>query len=341
MDHAPLHPDEPAEGAPRPEDRHLPVMRDRVVDLLAPALEAAAAAGRTPIAVDGTLGMGGHTQAMLERFPTLRVVGIDRDPRALEMAAERLGALAERLVPFHGTYDEVPAALAEAGVAKADAALYDLGVSSYQLDDRERGFAYSYDAPLDMRMDTTARLSAATLVAELDEAELRRIIRLYGEERFASPIARAIVRARDEAPIETTGRLVEVIRSAVPVSAGAKGGHPAKRTFQALRIAVNEELDILDAAVPAILDALEIGGRLVVMSYHSLEDRIAKRHISAWAASTAPPGFPVVLPEHEPVVKVLTRGTEKPTSREIAENRRASSAKVRAVEKIRASRTSA
>lgn len=332
---------DPAEGAaPRPEDRHVPVMRDRVVDLLAPGVQAAADAGRLPVALDGTLGMGGHTEALLRRFPDLRVIGIDRDPNALDMAAERLGELGERLVPFHGTYDEVPEALEAAGVEKVDAALYDLGVSSYQLDDRERGFAYSYDAPLDMRMDTTAARSAATLVAELDEEELRLLIRRDGEERYAGPIARAIVRAREQAPIETTGRLVDVIREVVPVSAGAKGGHPAKRTFQALRIAVNEELDILDAAVPAVLDALHVGGRLVVMSYHSLEDRIAKRHLSAWAASTAPPGFPVVLPEHEPVVRMLTRGTEKPTSGEIAENRRASSAKVRAVEKIRASRAS-
>lgn len=339
MDHAPRHPDEPSDL--RPEDRHVPVMRDRVVDLLAPGVEAARAAGRVPVALDGTLGMGGHTEALLARFEDLRVIGVDRDPHALAMAAERLGPLAERLVPFHGTYDQVPEAMAAAGVETVDAALYDLGVSSYQLDDRDRGFAYSYDAPLDMRMDTTAERSAATLVAELSEEELRRIIRRDGEERFAAPIARAIVRAREEAPILTTGRLVDVIREVVPVSAGAKGGHPAKRTFQALRIAVNEELDILDAAIPAILDALAVGGRLVVMSYHSLEDRITKGHVSAWAASTAPPGFPVVLEEHEPVVRVLTKGTEKPTSDEIAENRRASSAKVRAVEKIRTSRTTA
>ncbi|MCG7422414.1 16S rRNA (cytosine(1402)-N(4))-methyltransferase RsmH [Micrococcus porci] len=326
---------------PLPRDRHVPVMRDRVVDLLAPAVEAAAAAGRTPVAVDGTLGMGGHTEVLLRRFPTLRVVGIDRDPNALAMAQERLGPLAERLVPFHGTYDQVPEALAAAGAERMDAALYDLGVSSYQLDARERGFAYSYDAPLDMRMDTTAPVTAADLVAELDEQSLRRIIRRDGEDRFAGPIARAIVRAREEEPILTTGRLVDVIRAVVPVSAGNKGGHPAKRTFQALRIAVNEELDILDAAVPAVLDALEVGGRLVVMSYHSLEDRIAKRHLQEWAASTAPPGFPVELPEHRPLVKVLTRGTEKPTEEEIEENRRASSAKVRAVEKIRTSRTTA
>ncbi len=331
------HPDTDV-AALRPEDRHLPVMRDRVIDLLAPAVEASRRAGRRPIAVDGTLGMGGHTQEMLRRFEDLVVVGIDRDPNALEMAVERLGGLSARLVPFHGTYDQVAGALAAAGVERMDAALYDLGVSSYQLDARERGFAYSYDAPLDMRMDTHAGYSAADLVAEAEEAELRRIIRRYGEERFAGPIARAIVRARGEGPLTTTGALVEVIRSAVPVAAGAKGGHPAKRTFQALRIAVNDELDLLEAAVPAVLDRLQIGGRAVVMSYHSLEDRITKRHLGEWSTSTAPPNFPVVLEEHEPVVRILTRGTEKPTSAEIAENPRASSVKVRAAEKIRKSR---
>ncbi|MGJ5590827.1 16S rRNA (cytosine(1402)-N(4))-methyltransferase RsmH [Micrococcus lylae] len=322
----------------RPEDRHLPVMLDRVIDLLAPAVQAARDAGRTPIAVDGTLGMGGHTQQMLRRFEDLVVVGIDRDPHALRMAGERLEGLADRLIPFHGTYDQVPEALAAAGVDRMDAALYDLGVSSYQLDARERGFAYSYDAPLDMRMDTDAAYTAADLVAEAEESELRSLIRRYGEEKFAGPIARAIVRARAERALTTTGELVDVIRSAVPVAAGAKGGHPAKRTFQALRIAVNDELDLLEAAVPAVLDRLHVGGRVVVMSYHSLEDRIAKRHLGEWATSTAPPNFPVVLEEHEPVVKILTRGTEKPTSGEIAENPRASSVKVRAAEKIRKSR---
>lgn len=333
-----MHHVQDGQSALRPEQRHVPVMRDRVIDLLAPAVEAARAAGRTPLAVDGTLGMGGHTEQMLRRFDDLVVVGIDRDPQALQMAGERLAGLAERLVPFHGTYDQVPQALAAAGADRMDAALYDLGVSSYQLDARERGFAYSYDAPLDMRMDTDAEYTAADLVAEVDEAELRRIIRRYGEEKFAAPIARAIVAARAERALTTTGELVEVIRSAVPVAAGAKGGHPAKRTFQALRIAVNEELDLLEAAVPAVLDRLYVGGRAVLMSYHSLEDRIVKRHLSAWSTSTAPPHFPVVLEEHEPVTRVLTRGTEKPTATEIEQNPRASSVKVRAAEKIRKSR---
>ena len=323
-------------GQPRPEDRHLPVMRDRVVDLLAPAVQAALEAGRTPVAVDGTLGMGGHTEALLTRFPHLRVIGIDRDVHAQAMAVERLGPLAERLIPFHGTYDRVPEAMAAAGVTKVDAALYDLGVSSYQLDDRERGFAYSYDAPLDMRMDDTAERSAATLVAELDEQELRRIIRRDGEERFAGPIARAIVRARDEAPIETTGRLVEVIRSAVPVAAGATGGHPAKRTFQALRIEVNDELRGWEQAVTSALDSLAVGGRLAVLSFHSLEDRITKRAFATASASTAPPGLPVELPEHRPEFALVARGAAVPSEDELARNPRSASVRLRVIERTRA-----
>ena len=190
-------------------------------------------------------------------------------------------------------------------------------------------------------MDTTGGITAADVVNEYDEDRLRRIIRSWGEEKFAGRIASAIVRARQDAPFETTGRLVEVIRSAVPAAAGRSGGHPAKRTFQALRIEVNEELDVLEETLPAAMRALSVGGRLVVMSYHSLEDRIAKKAITAQSTSTAPPGFPVELEEHEPVVRVLTRGVDKPTEKEIEENPRASSAKVRAIEKIRPSRSTA
>ncbi|MGM7667534.1 16S rRNA (cytosine(1402)-N(4))-methyltransferase RsmH [Microbacterium sp. A93] len=316
-------------------------MQDRVLDLLSPGLEAARNAGRIPVYLDGTLGMGGHAEAVLTRHPDTVVVGIDRDTEALRLAGERLSWAGDRLRPWHGTYDRVGEALAAAGFQQADAMLYDLGVSSYQLDERERGFAYSYDAPLDMRMDTTAPLTAADVVNEYDEDRLRRIIRTWGEEKFAGRIASALVRARSGTPFQTTGQLVEVIRGAVPVAAGKTGGHPAKRTFQALRIEVNEELDVLEEAVPAALRGLSIGGRLVVMSYHSLEDRITKRAIMADASSLTPPGFPVELEEHAPVVKVLTRGVDKPTEKEIKENPRASSAKVRAVEKIRASRSTA
>ena len=314
-------------------------MRDRVLDLLSPGLEAARQAGRRPVALDGTLGMGGHAEEILRRHPDAVVVGIDRDTEALRLATERLAWAGDRLRPWHGTYDGVAEALAAAGVSEADAMLFDLGVSSYQLDERDRGFAYSYDAPLDMRMDTTAGLTAADVVNEYDEDRLRRLIRAWGEEKFAGRIAAAIVRARQDEPFESTGRLVEVIRSAVPAAAGRTGGHPAKRTFQALRIEVNEELEVLEAALPAAMRALTVGGRLVVMSYHSLEDRITKRAITEQSTSTAPPGFPVELEEHAPVVRVLTRGVDKPTDQEIEENPRASSAKVRAIEKIRASRS--
>ncbi|WP_210417166.1 16S rRNA (cytosine(1402)-N(4))-methyltransferase RsmH [Citricoccus sp. SGAir0253] len=316
-------------------------MRSRVLDLLSPGLDAARAAGRRPVALDATLGMGGHAEAVLTRHPDALVVGIDRDTEALRLAGERLHWAGDRLHPWHGTYDGVAEALADAGVREADAMLFDLGVSSYQLDERGRGFAYSYDAPLDMRMDTTGGLTAADVVNTYEEDRLRRIIRSWGEERFAGRIASAIVRAREEEPFTTTGRLVEVIRGVVPVAAGRSGGHPAKRTFQALRIEVNEELDVLEAALPAALRALSVGGRLVVMSYHSLEDRITKKALTAQSVSTAPPGFPVELEEHAPVVKVLTRGVDKPTPEEIEENPRASSAKVRAVEKIRPSRSTA
>lgn len=323
------------------QNRHVPVMQDRVLDLMSPGLEAARRAGRTPVYLDGTLGMGGHAEAVLERHPDAVVVGIDRDTEALRLATERLAWAGDRLRTWHGTYDEVGEALAAGGFREADAMLYDLGVSSYQLDERGRGFAYSYDAPLDMRMDTTGGITAADVVNDYDEDRLRRIIRAWGEEKFAGRIASAIVRARAESPFTSTGPLVEVIRGAVPVAAGKTGGHPAKRTFQALRIEVNEELDVLEDALPAALQHLAVGGRLVVMSYHSLEDRITKRAIMADATSTAPPGFPVELEEHAPVVKVVTRGVDKPTEKEIEQNPRASSAKVRAVEKIRASRSKA
>lgn len=318
-------------------DRHVPVMLDRVLDLMEPGIEHARAQGRAPVALDGTLGMGGHTEALLRRHDDLIVVGIDRDTQALQLATDRLSWAGDRLRTWHGTYDQVPEALESAGLDGVDAALYDLGVSSFQLDERERGFAYSYDAPLDMRMDSTAELTAATVVNTYAEADLKRIIRAWGEERFAGRIASAIVRARQDEQFTGTGRLVEVIRGAVPAAAGKSGGHPAKRTFQALRIEVNEELDVLERALPAIMDALNLGGRLVVMSYHSLEDRITKSQMTALAKSTAPPGFPIELEEHAPVVKMLTRGVDKPTQHEIEENPRASSAKVRALEKIRTS----
>lgn len=320
-------------------ERHVPVMADRVIDLLAPAVAVARHDQRQPVLVDATLGMGGHTELMLNRFDDALVIGIDRDTEALGLASERLATFSDRFRTFHGTYDQIPEALAAAQVPAADGYLYDLGVSSYQLDERDRGFAYSYDAPLDMRMDPTASFSAAHVVNDYDQKQLEHIIRRYGEEKFARRIATAIAERRKTQRFETTGDLVEVIRQAVPVAAGRSGGHPAKRTFQALRIEVNEELNILRDALPAALAGLHVGGRMVVMSYHSLEDRITKKAFQQEATSLTPPDFPVELEEHAPVVKVLTRGTEQPTEEEIAQNPRAASAKVRAVEKIRPTRS--
>jgi 16S rRNA (cytosine1402-N4)-methyltransferase len=316
-------------------DRHVPVLRERSVALLAPAVSAALEAGRRPVVVDATLGMGGHSETMLEAFPTAHLVGIDRDPQALSLAGARLSRFDERLDLVHAVYDEIGDALADLGIEGVDAVLFDLGVSSLQLDERERGFAYSYDAPLDMRMDTTTGSTAAHIVNTYSRDELLRIIRTWGEEKFAGRISSAIVEARAAAPLTTTGQLVEVIRSVVPASAARTGGHPAKRTFQALRIEVNEELTVLARAVPAAIDALTVGGRIVALSYHSLEDRIVKAAFAAGGKSSAPVGFPVELEEHKPYLRLLTRGTEAPTEQEIQENPRAASAKLRAVEKIK------
>ncbi|GAA4472067.1 16S rRNA (cytosine(1402)-N(4))-methyltransferase RsmH [Enteractinococcus fodinae] len=327
------------QAAANAAQRHVPVMADRVVDLLVPGLAHARQQNRQPVIVDATLGMGGHTQLMLERFDDVLVIGIDRDTEALSLAGERLASFAERFVPFHGTYEQIPQALSAGGVEAADGYLFDLGVSSYQLDERERGFAYSYDAPLDMRMDPTARFTAADVVNEYDQHQLERLIRRYGEEKFARRIAMAITQRRSTRPFTRSGDLVDVIRDAVPAAAGRTGGHPAKRTFQALRIEVNEELNILREALPAAMAGLHIGGRMVVMSYHSLEDRITKKAFQQQAQSLTPPDFPVELEEHAPVVRILTRGTEKPTAEEIDQNPRAASAKVRAIEKIRPTRS--
>lgn len=322
-----------------PAERHIPVMATRVIDLLAPGVAAAEKHERRAVLVDATLGMGGHTELMLQRFENAVVIGIDRDTQALDLAGQRLAKFGNRFVAFHGTYELISEALAAAGHTQADGFLFDLGVSSYQLDERERGFAYSYDAPLDMRMDPTARFSAADVVNDYPQKRLEQLIRRFGEERFARRISTAIVERRRQQPFGRTGDLVEVIRSAVPAAAGKSGGHPAKRTFQALRIEVNQELNILQDALPRAIDALHLGGRMVVMSYHSLEDRITKKVFQQEATSLTPPGFPVEVEEYAPVVNILTRGTEQPTEEEIAENPRAASARVRAIEKIRPSRS--
>lgn len=317
---------------------HTPVMLERTLELLAPAIEAAAAAGRAPVVVDGTLGMGGHTEAMLAAHPTLVVAGIDRDPDAIRLAGERLARFGDRFRPVPATYDRIDLALEAAGVHAADGILLDLGVSSLQLDDAERGFAYAKDAPLDMRMGQAGDVTAATVLAERSERELARLFQVYGDEKLAGRYARAIVAARQEAPIETSGRLVDILQAATP-RALANQGHPAKRVFQALRIEVNQELAILESTMPAAIDALAVGGRLVVLAYQSLEDRIVKRALAAAAASTAPAGLPVELPEHQPHLRLLVRGAELADDDERAANPRSAPVRLRAAERIRPTST--
>jgi 16S rRNA (cytosine1402-N4)-methyltransferase len=311
------------------EERHLPVLLERCVELLAPAIERDGA-----VLVDATLGMGGHSLALLERFPGLHLVGLDRDPEALELAGERLAAHSSRIDLVHAVYDELPDVLDELGIDEIDGALFDLGVSSLQLDETERGFSYSKDAPLDMRMDATAPLTAASILAEYDEGALRRIFHEYGEERLAQRYAKRIVEARREAPIERSGKLVKIIQAATPVAI-QRNGHPAKRVFQALRIEVNQELSVLERAIPAALDRVAVGGRIVVEAYQSLEDRIVKRALQAASSSTAPAGLPMELPEHRPEFRLVIRGAELASDEEKARNPRATPVRLRAAERIR------
>lgn len=311
--------------------RHVPVMLPRILDLLAPALEAA----DRPVHLDGTLGMGGHAEAVLERFEHVRVVGIDRDPQAIALASERLARFGDRFVAHHGTYDEVPEALALHGVDAAESMLFDLGVSSLQLDEVDRGFSYARNAPLDMRMNPTVGASAADVLNTYEHGELARVLKEYGEERFAGRIASAVLREREVEPFTDSARLVELLERTVPAASQRTGGHPAKRTFQALRIEVNSELSIWATTVHRALDHLTVGGRLAVLSYHSLEDRLTKQALAAGATSSAPPDLPVELPEHAPWLRLVTRGAEQPDEAERAANRRSSSARLRVAERTR------
>jgi 16S rRNA (cytosine1402-N4)-methyltransferase len=311
---------------------HVPVLLDRCIGLLAPALESV----ENPIVVDATLGLGGHSEALLTRFPRIRLVGLDRDLRALALSAERLAPFKDRIHLVHAIYDELPQVLSEAGIEGVHGILFDLGVSSMQLDDTSRGFSYSQDAPLDMRMDASQGLNAAEVVNTYSVGDLARVIATYGEERFARRIAQAIVRERGQAPIDRTARLAELVRSSIPAATRRTGGHPAKRTFQALRIEVNGELHALERAIPAALDALRVHGRIVVMSYQSLEDRIVKQALTARATSTSPQDLPVELPGHGPTLKLLTRGAEEASPEEALLNPRATSVKLRAAERVAA-----
>lgn len=309
---------------------HVPVLLDRVVALLAPALVEPGS-----VLLDATIGLGGHTEAVLARCPDARVVGLDRDPDALRAASDRLGGLAERTMLVHAVYDEIPGVLRDLGLSRVSGVLFDLGVSSMQLDRRDRGFAYAVDAPLDMRMDGTTGVTAAEILNTYSAADLARVLRRYGEERFARRIADDVVERRRTARFETSAALVELVRSSIPAAARRTGGNPAKRTFQALRIEVNDELAVLERALPRAVNALALGGRIVVMSYHSLEDRLAKRALVGRANTTAPPGLPVVPVEHQPELRLLTRGAERATVSETTANPRAASVRLRAAERIR------
>lgn len=309
---------------------HRPVLRDRVVALLGPALH-----GQDAVVVDATLGLGGHAEALLRAFPGVRLVGIDRDPEAVAHSTARLTPYADRIMLVHAVYDELPEVLDRLGLARVDGVLFDLGVSSLQLDREDRGFSYSHDAPLDMRMDPGAERTAADVVNGYPARELARILREYGEERFARRIADTIVRARTEEPFTRTARLAELVREAIPAATRRTGGHPAKRTFQALRIEVNGELDALRRALPAALTALRVGGRLVALSYHSLEDRAVKQALAAGARSSAPPDLPVVPAGQLPWLRLVTRGAEPADAAEVAANPRAASVRLRAAERIR------
>jgi 16S rRNA (cytosine1402-N4)-methyltransferase len=308
---------------------HVPVLLERCLELLAPALELPGA-----VHVDFTLGLGGHAEAVLERFPDVVLIGLDRDTEALAHSRQRLSRFVARTHLIHAVYDELPQVLSDLDYPRIHSGLFDLGVSSLQLDEADRGFAYAQDALLDMRMDQSQGITAEQVVNDYEPGELVRILRQYGEEKFAQRIVSAIVRVRAKDRITSTARLAELVKDAIPAAARRTGGNPAKRTFQALRIEVNGELAALESALPAALDSLALKGRLVVMSYQSLEDRIVKRALVERTRSTGPIDLPVALPGTGPTLRLLTRGSEPPSEQEVAANPRAASVKLRAVERI-------
>jgi 16S rRNA (cytosine1402-N4)-methyltransferase len=308
---------------------HVPVLLERCLELLSPALSRTGA-----VHVDATLGLGGHAEAVLAAHPQVTLVGLDRDAAALRLAGERLGRFGGRAHLVHAVYDEIPDVLHRLALEAVNGILFDLGVSSLQLDDPARGFAYAQDAPLDMRMDASRGATAEEVVNTYPAADLARILRVYGEERFAARVAAAIVKERAKAPLTSTARLAALVRDAIPAATRRTGGHPAKRTFQALRIEVNGELAALERALPAALDALAPGGRVVVLSYHSLEDRLVKKALAARTTSRSPVDLPVELPGMAPTFRLLTRGAEAPGAAEVAANPRAASAKLRAAGRV-------
>lgn len=309
---------------------HTPVALEFALEMLGPAL-----VGENSVMVDGTLGLGGHTEAFLDRYEKLTVIGIDRDEKALELAAIRLARFGNRIRFAHAVYSEISDVIASQGFESVDAILLDLGVSSMQLDETERGFAYSFDAPLDMRMNQNVGITAAEVLNTYTENDLARIFKVFGEERYAKPIASEIVARRKNEVFTSSADLAALVSKIVPYIPGKTSGHPAKRVFQALRIEVNGELEILEDTIPAAIQSLRVGGRILVMSYHSLEDGIVKNAMVRAATSLTPIEMPIELPEHAPVIRMLTKGTAVASDAEKLANPRAASVRMRAAEKIR------
>ena len=307
-------------------------MRDRCVDLLAPSIEMHS----QPVVVDATLGLGGHTEALLSRFPQLTVIGIDRDTRALEKAKKRLAVFGDRVKTSHAIFDEMSKVVAAHGFTQVSGVLFDLGVSSMQLDEQDRGFSYSHDAPLDMRMDATQGITAFEIVNHYEPGALVKILRTFGEEKFATRIVENIVKARSQAPLNSTMELATLVKESIPAATRRTGGNPAKRTFQALRIAVNDELGAITRALPQALDLVDVGGRVVVMSFQSLEDKIVKEIFVEASTSKSPRNLPMDLPEYAAKFSLVIRASEKASEREQAENPRSTSVRLRAIERVAA-----
>ena len=310
---------------------HVPVMLERTIELLGEAIR-----DHDAVLVDCTLGLGGHTAAFLETFPRLTVIGIDRDPIALERASARLARFGDRFKANHAIFDRIGEVVSSHGYERVNGVLFDLGVSSIQLDEVDRGFSYSQDAPLDMRMDRTQSLTAGEIINTYEPGQLVRILRTYGEEKFATRIVESIVKQRAIAPMNSTAQLAEMVKEAIPAATRRTGGNPAKRTFQALRIETNDELGTITRALPAALALLNVGARLVVMSFQSLEDRIVKQLFVASTTSGTPRNLPFELPEYAAKFSMITRGSETPTDAELEENSRSQSVRLRAIERVAA-----
>ena len=307
-------------------------MRDTCVDLLTPAINKS----EIPVVVDATLGLGGHSEALLESNPNLVLIGIDRDLDAIVKAKNRLAKFENRVKLNHAIFDEITDVVNSFGFEQVDGILFDLGVSSMQLDQSDRGFSYSQDAPLDMRMDRSTGITASEIINTYAPGELVRILRTYGEEKFATRIVENIVKERAKAPLNSTAQLATLVKESIPAATRRTGGNPAKRTFQALRIETNDELGAVNRAIPQALELLKVGGRLVVMSFQSLEDRIVKEIFAQATTSGTPRDLPIDLPEFAAKFALVVRGSVLPSEAEIAANSRAQSVRLRAIERLAA-----